>query len=311
MEIITNIEKFNPISASIITIGSYDGIHRGHITVIKEVVREAKKNNLKSVLITFDPHPRHIIDRKNKLSLLMGINQKIDILKTFDLDYLCIIKFDTKFSKITPEKFLSSQLIPIFNPKYFVIGYNHHFGFRRKGNADFLFKYFSDTDVHVKIVKPISNSSNDISSTSIRKLILQGKIKKANEDLGSPYGFYGKVVQGFGRGKAHNFPTANLKTTEENQLLPKSGVYFVRVMNNGLNAYGMCNLGVRPTFEENEYAIEVHILHYGIRDLYGTTLKVEFLDRVRKEIKFPSVENLVSQLEKDKKYCLTLIGKYN
>jgi len=311
MEIIRYLENFDPLESSVVTIGSYDGIHRGHHDILTSVVNHAHVLQVPSVLVTFDPHPRHILDpAADKLSLIMGIDQKLEIIESLGLDLVYVIDFTEAFSKTTAQDFLDKTVIPNFNPEYMIVGYDHHFGYQREGSPEFLKTYCGEQNIGLEVVQPVSDESHVISSTHIRKLIQDGFVRRANFELGSVFGFRATVVHGAGRGKDLDFPTANVIPVEKNQLMPNPGVYFTRGRINGLQLYGMCNFGTRPTFNEEELVLEIHFFHDNFVDLYGKEIRVEFLERIRDEKKFPSPEDLKSQLIIDKQTCLELQGKY-
>ena len=311
MEVIRSIDNFNSLSSSVLTIGSYDGIHRGHHEILSSVVNHASARGLPSVLITFDPHPRHVLeDNDNKLPILMSTKHKLEIIDQIGIDIVYIIPFTKSFSKITANDFLNRTILPNFNPRYIIVGYDHHFGHDREGSPRFLTKFCTNNSIEVEVVKPVSDDGHNISSTRIRELINDGFVRRANFELGSVYGFEAKVVKGAGRGKELSFPTANVIPLDKNQLMPKTGVYFVRGRIIGHNTFGMCNFGVRPTFDENDLVMEIHFFHEVSYDLYGKEIRVEFLERIRDEKKFPSPEKLIKQLNIDKQICLELQGKY-
>ena len=311
MEIYTSLKRFSSLSSSVITIGSYDGLHRGHFHIINRMKSIAHSLKTFSVVLTFDPHPRFIIDKsESKLSLIMSIEKKIEIFRNLNIDKLVILEFNDSFMKTKAEPFMDDILIKYFNPKYIVAGSNHYFGYKKSGDEKFLKKYCKNNKIGLEIVKPLSGGKNIISSTSIRKLIANGFIRRANYELGSIFGFNAKVIHGAGRGKDIEFPTANLQPLEENQILPKKGVYFTRCIIDGLNHYGMCNFGTRPTFSEDDLVLEVHLIDDYSKDLYDRSIWIEFLERIRSEKKFSSVSGLKKQLYIDKSKCLILKDKY-
>ena len=212
--------------------------------------------------------------------------------------------------KMDAEVFLKKILIKNFNPQCIVSGKNHTFGHNRSGDISYLRKFCRANSIALEVVKPLLDGEKIISSTNIRNLVENGFIRRANYELGSIYGFYAKVISGSGRGKKLQYPTANLLPVEKDQLLPKIGVYLVRCIINGLSCYGMCNFGVRPTFGESDLVLEVHLFDKELNDLYDDLIWVEFLERIRDEIKFLSVEELIEQLKKDKSNCLSLKYKY-
>ena len=310
MEIIYKLDKIK-LKSSVITIGSYDGIHRGHFHIINKVNSISNQLKISSVVITFDPHPRNLIGNpKEKVKLLMSLEKKIELIKNMSIDYLVILKFDTNLMNMDAEEFLKKILIKNFNPKCIVSGLNHTFGHNKSGDIKYLNKFCKKNDIAMEVVGPLKDGEMIISSTNIRNLIDNGFIRRANYELGSMYGFYSKVVSGSGRGKKLNYPTANLRPVDKDQLLPKIGVYFTRCIINGLSCYGMCNFGIRPTFEESDLVLEVHLFDEVLYDLHGHCIWIEFLERVRDEIKFSSIEELIKQLEKDKSNCLALKYKY-
>ena len=310
MEIIYELDKIK-LKSSVITMGSYDGIHRGHFHIINKVNSISNQLKISSVVITFDPHPRNLIGNpKEKVKLLMSLKKKIELIKSMSIDYLVILKFNANLMNMDAEKFLKKILIKNFNPKCIVSGLNHTFGHNKSGDIKYLNKFCKKNDIALEIVGPLKDGEKIISSTNIRNLIENGFMRRANYELGSMYGFYSKVVSGSGRGKKLNYPTANLRPVDKDQLLPKIGVYFTRCIINGLSRFGMCNFGVRPTFGESDLVLEVHLFDEKLQDLYGDCIWIEFLERVRDETKFSSVEELVKQLEKDKSNCLLLKCKY-
>jgi riboflavin kinase/FMN adenylyltransferase len=312
MEVIRSLDNFKPLQGSVLTIGSYDGIHRGHLEIISSIVHYGRARGLPSTLITFEPHPRHILERSNqKLPVLMRIEEKLDIIEKIGIEIVYVINFTDEFSKTTAVGFLDEIVVPFFNPKCIIVGYDHHFGNKREGGPDFLNRYCKEKSIEIEIVGPISDDGHNISSTRIRKLINDGFVRRANFELGSVYGFNAKVVKGAGRGKGLNFPTANVIPLHDDQLMPRSGVYFIRGRFIGQHAFGMCNFGVRPTFEEEDLVMEIHFFLEESSELYGKEIRVEFLERIRDEKKFPSPKDLVKQLNKDKQKCLELKGKYD
>tara|TARA_B100001142_G_C14234769_1_gene616884 strand:- start:384 stop:1109 length:726 start_codon:yes stop_codon:yes gene_type:complete len=241
----------------------------------------------------------------------MRIEEKLDIIEKIGIEIVYVINFTDEFSNIKAIDFLDNIVVPFFNPKCIIVGYDHHFGNKREGGPDFLNRYCKNKSIEIEIVGPISDDGHNISSTRIRKLINDGFVRRANFELGSVYGFNAKVVKGAGRGKELNFPTANVIPLHDNQLMPRSGVYFIRGRFIGQHAFGMCNFGVRPTFEEKDLVMEIHFFLEESSELYGKEIRVEFLERIRDEKKFPSPKDLVKQLIKDKQKCLELKGKYD
>ena len=248
--------------------------------------------------------------KPNTFPFLMSLEQKLNIIESIGVDIVYIIDFTYQFSKISAQEFMIKIILPCFNPKIMMIGTNHHFGKNRDGSPSFLKKFGENKNIEIIIIKPVLDNQSQISSSKIRDFLLSGYIRRANYELGTYFTFFGIVVQGSGRGKKLTFQTANVKPIEKNQLLPKKGVYLVRGRNIGLNTFGMCNIGVRPTFGENKLVMEIHFFHDDMLDLYGKRIKIEFLERIRDEKKFPSSKVLIKQLKHDKQICLDLSSKY-
>ena len=311
MEVYKQLDSIPFTNGNVVTIGTFDGCHRGYQDIIKKVTSHANSIDGKSVIITFDPHPRHVLQTKDKLPILMHIDKKLEIFKSLGLDIALIIPFDKNFSKMDASTFLKTIIINNFDPDSIIVGYDHHFGFNRDGSPDFLKEFGLNNGFEVQIVGPVSDENIIISSTHIRELIRNGYVRRASFELGWVFGFKAKVVHGSGRGAELGFPTANFIPEEENQLVPANGVYFIRGRINGENLYGMCNLGVRPTFNETDFVMEVHFFDMSSNDIYGMLIVVEFLERIRDEKRFSSPEELKKQLMRDKDTCIKLMKKYN
>ena len=311
MEIYRELDKIPEFKDSVVTIGTFDGCHRGHQDIIKKVIYNSEINGSNSILVTFEPHPRHVLQPEVKLPILMHIDRKLDFLKSFNLNATVVIPFDEEFSKMTANDFLKNIILKQLNASKVIVGYDHHFGFNRDGSPDFLKDESTNSNFEVEIVDPISDQEMIISSTHIRQSIKNGFVRRASFELGWVFGFEAKVVTGSGRGKELGFPTANFIPIEKNQLIPANGVYCIRGRINGNSLYGMCNLGVRPTFDETDFVMEVHFFQNKVDDIYSKIITVEFLERVRDEKKFSNPKELIKQLEKDKEICMRLIQKYN
>ena len=311
MEIFRELDKIPQFKDSVVTIGTFDGCHRGHQDIIKKVIYNSEINGSNSILVTFEPHPRHVLQPEVKLPILMHIDRKLDFLKSFNLNAVVVIPFDEEFSKMTANDFLKNIILKQLNASKVIVGYDHHFGFNRDGSPDFLKDESTNSNFEVEIVDPISDQEMIISSTHIRQSIQNGYVRRASFELGWVFGFEAKVVTGSGRGKELGFPTANFIPIEKNQLIPANGVYCIRGRINGNSLYGMCNLGVRPTFDETDFVMEVHFFQNEVDDIYSKIITVEFLERVRDEKKFSNPKELIKQLEKDKEICMRLIQKYN
>tara|TARA_Y100000817_G_scaffold41693_1_gene28555 strand:- start:3629 stop:4564 length:936 start_codon:yes stop_codon:yes gene_type:complete len=310
MNIFTEIEKIKNCDDCVLTIGSYDGLHRGHQDIIKTLTTTAAAKSKKSALITFDPHPRHVLDNNKKLSLIISMKQKIFLLEKLGIDILLVIPFTKEFSHMTAENFMDNVIMEYFSPSGIVIGYDHHFGYKREGSPEFLQEYANRRGINIDIINAVADDKVVLSSTHIRDLISNGFVRRASFELGWVYGFYAKVVHGSGRGKDLEFPTANIVAIEKNQLMPKTGVYLARGRVNDDFIVGMCNFGTRPTFNERELVMEINFFTSSLDDIYNREIYIEFLERIRDEKKFDNPDQLVQQLHQDRKYCLELKKKY-
>ena len=310
MNIFTEIEKIKNCDDCVLTIGSYDGLHRGHQDIIKTLTTTAAAKSKKSALITFDPHPRHVLDNNKKLSLIISMKQKIFLLEKLGIDIILVIPFTKEFSHITAENFMDNVIMKYFSPSGIVIGYDHHFGYKREGSPEFLQEYANRRGINIDIINAVADDKVVLSSTHIRDLISNGFVRRASFELGWVYGFYAKVVHGSGRGKDLEFPTANIVAIEKNQLMPKTGVYLARGRVNDDFIVGMCNFGTRPTFNERELVMEINFFTSSLDDIYNREIYIEFLERIRDEKKFDNPDQLVQQLHQDRKYCLELKKKY-
>jgi len=304
----SKLKKYN-YTDSIISIGSFDGVHLAHKAIFDKMSMLKKQKNSKSIVITFNPSPKFVLQNKNinQKYLLTELGKKNNLIKNTGIDVLVILSFTKKTALITAENFLN-KIINSFNPSHFVMGYNHNFGYNREGNIDFI-KSQSRGRFKVCLIKEQINSNKDsISSTKIRKYISRGKIEKANLLLGRQYSLKGFVVKGQGIGRKINFPTINIKQLNNYQLVPFRGVYFVNLIIENQLYSGMCNIGFKPTLTNSkEESIEVHIFSVGIgRNFYKKEVEIFFIKYLRNEIKFKNLEFLRRQLEKDKQKCLSI-----
>ena len=309
MDVYRCIEDVQPMKNTVLTIGSFDGLHRGHQEVIHEVVTTARALEQKSVVVTFDPHPKHILMPKDGFEILMQVEKKMELLEFMGIDTTLVILFDDKFSQTSAQDFLDNVLLKYFEPSHIIVGYDHRFGHNREGDSEFLTNSKQER-YEVDVVAGVGDQDVILSSTRIRNLIRDGHVQRASFELGWQFGFDVTVVQGVGRGRSLNFPTANFVPENEAQLLPKTGVYFARAMIEDNIYYGMCNIGYRPTFEEKDFVMEIHLFDGEVDNLYGETLEVQFLERIRDERKFDNADELIEQLEQDKRFCESRINLY-
>ncbi|MBC8214258.1 MAG: bifunctional riboflavin kinase/FAD synthetase [Candidatus Marinimicrobia bacterium] len=307
MVVIRSINETSITERCVVTLGNFDGIHLGHSAILNKTVELAKQKNLKSVVITFHPHPKRVLETEildNKY-LITDLQTKSELIGKNGIDYLLVIPFDEKQAEISADEFLRDLIIEKFQPTDIVTGYDHHFGFERKGNSEFLKSHSELYNYEFHIVKPILIDDEIVSSSKIRNCLASNQIIDVNKMLGRPYKVIGRVEKGLGRGKQLNFPTANIVPIDENQIIPSDGVYCVTVEIEENTFRGMCNIGNRPTFEENSETsiIEVNLFSEDQRDIYYKDIVVKFHNFVRDEKKFDSVENLKEQLQIDKIFC--------
>lgn len=294
---VESLEKLR--KGSVITIGSFDGVHRGHVKLFSTIRKIADDAKSSSMAVTFDPHPRSIVgDRKDNF-LLTTIDEKIGIIEhTGFIDDLLVLKFDKSFSQLTPEEFINTIIVDMMNPSHIVVGYDAHFGKDRMGDITFLKNAVSRKNVRIDVVEPQLSDAEPVSSSQIRSLIKYGKISDANGLLGYQFFLKGFVVKGEGRGAILGFPTANIECYDNEKLLPQQGVYIVKVIYKGKPYKGVMNIGNRPTFNDGIYTMEVHLIDFN-DNLYGEILKVHFVARLRDEVKFVNKNDLIAQLNID------------
>lgn len=308
MEIVTDLDRFHAPDFSVVTIGTFDGVHLGHQAIIKRIVKEAKDNHGKSSLVTFWPHPRFVISSgKSDLKLLTTFEEKSDLIKGLGVDYIIKLSFTESFSRMSAEDFLSEILVKRLGVDRLFIGYDHHFGNNREGDLTFLKEREQVYNYQVNEISRQDIDDIGISSTKIRNALNQGDIYRANSLLGREYCLTGAVVEGDRLGRSLGFPTANIKVSEEVKLLPKDGVYAVVVEIGERRFKGMLNIGHKPTLNATIRSIEVNIFDFN-EDIYSKIITVRFLWYIRNEMKFESLDHLKAQLHKDKNKILSYLS---
>ncbi|MFZ5948811.1 MAG: bifunctional riboflavin kinase/FAD synthetase [Stygiobacter sp.] len=301
MNIFTDRSEIKFEKKSVVTVGSFDGLHRGHIKIIKELISTAKKNNGTSVLVTFDPHPRSVLSQYSEVSILTSLDEKKMILDKLDVENLYVIHFTREFSQLSSEEFIQNFLIEKLNASHIVIGHDHKFGKDRLGDENKLRELGLKLGFTVSSVQPVCIDDEIISSTKIRRFLINGELDKANLYLDRYYSICGIVVKGAQRGRTLGFPTANVQIDDVKKAFPKVGVYVTRCFLKDEVKFGVMNIGYRPTFENKQELVpEVYILDFN-RDIYGEKIRVDFIKRLRDEIKFNSKDELINQIEKDKR----------
>ena len=300
MKIVKDKSALNYTKYSIATIGYFDGIHLGHKKIIKELVNQAKLNGGKSVLITFWPHPKIVLKKDTNIHFLLSKEDKYKFLKNEGIELIYLIEFTKDFSKVKAEKFIQEYLVKRLKINKLIIGYNHCFGYNREGNFNYLEKNRGKYHFNIQEIKKEEINNNfDISSSSIRKEIHEGNLKKANVMLGYNFFIKGKVIKGDGIGKKIGYPTANILLLDKEKIIPGNGVYVCKIFIENKYYGGMLNIGFRPTVNGKERRIEIHI--FGLNyDLYDKILKIILIHKIRDEIKFTTLDELKVQLGKDK-----------
>ena len=287
-------------SNNYIALGSFDGLHMGHLSLINKVVDLAKKNKGRSMVFTFKNHPRTLISKENAPKLLMDNKRKVEILEIHKVDIICLKEFDLEFMKMTPKEFVES-LIFHYNVKGFVVGFNYKFGYKNLGNVELLKQLKNEYGFELYVMEPCKYNNEVVSSTRIRKALEDGEVLDASRMLTMPYTLSGEVVHGKKLGRTMGFPTANLKYNE-NFILPRIGVYYTNIKVNNNIYKGITNIGNNPTVKGKTLTVETYILDFS-QDIYGEQIDISFIKKIRDEKKFNNLEALKDQLEKDKAFA--------
>jgi len=299
---------YDQIKDSVVTIGTFDGVHLGHQKIIKRLVAIAHAEQLQGLVLTFFPHPRMVVQKDTSIKLINTIDEKADLIQDLGVDHLVIKAFTKDFSRLTSLEYVRDVLVNKLHVKHIIVGYDHHFGRNRTANIKDLKEFgafygFKVTEITAQEVGDVA-----VSSTKIRSALAEGSIKVANQFLGYNFMLNGTVVKGKGLGNTIQFPTANLQIEESYKLIPKKGVYLVQSIIDAQLVYGMLNIGTNPTVSDaNEISVEVFFFDFN-QTLYGTALNIQFLDRIRDEIKFSGLLALKVQLEQDQQAALAKIA---
>ena len=297
MQIIRNLEELKkPLVNSVATIGNFDGVHLGHREIFRQIVRKANEQGGASVVITFVPHPLKVLKPEQAPRLLNTYAEKERLIQASCVDYLVELPFDHNMAEMTPEDFVEKILLEKLGVRHLIIGYDYAFGRNRAGDADFLTKMGAEKDFTVEVLGPILRGEVVYSSTLARRLLAAGDVVGVVEPLGRNFTLEGRVVKGASRGKKLGYPTANLLT--EKEVLPRPGVYAVKVKHEGLLFDGVMNIGFNPTFGVERISLEVYILDFD-QDIYGDTLRVYFVERLRDEKIFNSIDDLIASIADD------------
>lgn len=298
------------IKNAIVTIGTFDGVHQGHRAILDRLKKLAQEMQGESVVITFHPHPRRILKNSEAPSMLTSLDERIERFQELGIDHLAIIPFDHEFAALSAGDYINDFLIKHFKPKAIVIGYDHRFGKGRAGDFSMLEEAGKNAGFLVYEIPEHMLNQSKVSSTQIRHYLLEGNVVMAKELLSYPYQLRGTVIEGDKLGRTIGFPTANLAITDNDKLIPASGVYAVKVtlLKDHLQRHeiGMMNIGYRPTVNGKERRIEVHLFNFN-EDIYHDTLLVELIFHTRKEMKFDGIASLKEQLQKDKQMISELL----
>jgi riboflavin kinase/FMN adenylyltransferase len=287
------------VRATVVTVGTFDGMHRGHRDVLERLVARGKALNLRTVMVTFEPHPLEVVNPAAAPQLLTVSAEKREVLAESGIDYLAVVPFTPTLARYAAEQFVTRVLRDRFRMEYLMMGYDHGFGRNREGDVEVLQALGARDGFRVEVVPPVSiGDGRPISSTSIRRAIAGGDLERASYALGRPYSLGGRVVPGAARGRGLGFPTINVAPPDPRKLLPPQGVYAVRVQTPGGAHGGMLNLGPRPTFGDQQVGIEAHLFDTS-GDWYGAWVRVDFIARLRDTQKFPTTAALIDQLKRD------------
>jgi len=289
----------NPTGTSVLTIGTFDGMHTGHLKLIGKVRLEAKKLGLYSVIVTFDHHPRFTVSPEPDFCILSPTDEKLDMIRSLGIDQTEVLTFSPELASQSAAEFLKNYIIPKYKPALIVVGYDSHFGKQRSGNIKFLKKMSHRYDYRVVKVMPELHNGEPISSSMIRSYLKRGDLDLANKLLARRYSITGEVVKGVGVGRQLGFPTANLSLLEAKQLLPRNGIYLVMAHLDNCSFLGLTNIGFSPTMKSlAKPEVETHLLGFE-NDIYGRKLKIEFIKRIRDEKRFSSRSELVDAMRND------------
>jgi riboflavin kinase/FMN adenylyltransferase len=299
---------------AVVCIGNFDGIHHGHQNIINRCIEEAQKTGVASLLVTFDRHPRNVfaaVNGQKPIPVLNTNEEKNEILRNTRMKGILYLKTNTDFLSAEPEEFLKNIIVNKIKASKVIVGYDFRFGRNRKGDVDLMMYCGEKYDFQVIQIDAFTFDGEIVSSSRIRQLLKAGDLEKSEKLLGYQYYFSGTIVHGSGRGAELGFPTANVKLNHADKLVPSYGVYLTKIKIKEEFKFGLCNIGVRPTFNEHDLVLEIYIYDNKQSDLYGEKIKVTLLHRMRDEIKYSTVSELIEQMNKDKQNGLEIIKQYN
>ena len=306
LKIFNSIISFNATNPTIVTIGTFDGVHLGHQKIVAQITKNADALNCESLVLTFFPHPRMVLQESTEMKQLNTLNEKIALLDNLGIDNLVVHPFDKEFSRLTAEEFVKKVLVDVFKIKKIIIGHDHRFGRNRTATIDDLINFGKTYGFEVEQISAEEINEVSISSTKIRNALLEGNIELATNYLGYDYSLTGIIFKGKQLGRTIGYPTANITIEEDYKLIPNNGVYIAKSVLNGKTVFGMMNIGTRPTVDGTKQTIEINFFDFK-QDLYGQKITISLLHRMRSEQKFESIDALKNQLGKDKKTALSFI----
>ncbi len=300
MQVYNDLNSIEKNENTVITIGTFDGIHLGHQHIIEQLKKKSSAYGGRNFLVTFNPHPRKVVSKSGDVKVLNTLKEKEEILRKLEIDNLFVINFTKEFSQYPAEKFVNEYLINGIGLREIVIGYDHHFGKGRGGSIETLMEMGEQNNFIVNRVNEVTINGDKISSTAVRNALTDGNVQHANSILGRYYSFSGTVIHGDKRGRTLGFPTANIKLDDSDKLLPAIGIYVVEFFVNNKKHFGLLSIGRRPTFyNEGTIIPEVYIYDFD-EDIYDEYVTVNVIQRLRGEEKFSSVDDLIAQMNKDK-----------
>ena len=306
LKIFNSIKSFNATKPTIVTIGTFDGVHLGHQKIVAQITKNADDLNCESLVLTFFPHPRMVLQESTEMKQLNTLNEKIALLDNLGIDNLVVHPFDKEFSRLTAEEFVKKVLVDVFKIKKIIIGHDHRFGRNRTATINDLMNFGKTYGFEVEQISAEEINEVSISSTKIRNALLEGNIELAANYLGYDYALTGIIFKGKQLGRTIGYPTANITIEEDYKLIPNNGVYIAKSVLNGKTVFGMMNIGTRPTVDGTKQTIEINFFDFK-QDLYGQKITISLLHRMRSEQKFESIDALKNQLGKDKKTALAFI----
>ena len=307
MKLFHSINDFQSTKKTILTLGTFDGVHIGHKKILERITQNTENGKYESLVLTFFPHPRMVLQEKSEIKLLNTISEKIKLLEATGIENLIVHPFDESFSRLTAEEFVHTILVDKFQIHKIIIGHDHRFGRNRTANIHDLIAFGKEYGFEVEQISAEEIQDVSVSSTKIRKALNEGNMALANEYLGYSYFLNGTVVKGKQLGRTIGFPTANIHIEEEHKLIPKIGVYVVKALVNEEIVYGMMNIGFNPTVNGEKQTVEVHLFNFD-KDIYEQNIQVSLLHYIREEQKFGSVDALKDQLKKDQNQALAYIN---